>query len=375
MEVIESLSTPSGGTIQLCWGDLAGLGPADGCDLIVVSAFRGDYLATPGSVIGALSRTGLSVAELAVNKDVDLRSSTSCWLSREIPGNRGTRGFDRILLYEPISPSSAAETVGDVFRALVPFVGTKAMRDVAMPVLSTGDMRRRHDEMLPAILSAAWHWMTQGLELDRLRIVIRSQREIEPARTTFREFARQHRPDRRPSSPASDERPSSRRYIRIPRRVQNIRRRLRSQPAEQTQPSTYDAFISYAREDGRDVVDVIEREMTELAPHIRLFVDDQSIDVGSPWQGAIQSSIATCRKFVAVSTAGFWESPVCLDEWNMANLMRYESDDNFIFPIEAKTCESQMKLLFQTLNYRDCKEADRKKLREACKALAAELSN
>ena len=139
-------------------------------------------------------------------------------------------------------------------------------------------------------------------------------------------------------------------------------------------PSSYDAFVSYAHKDGRDVVDLIEREMTTRAPGIQLFIDHQAIDAGSPWQSDIASSIASCKKFVAVSTAGFWESKVCLEEWNMATVMRRKRGDNFIFPIEAKSCESEVKLFFETLNYRDCREADGTKLAQACSALASVLS-
>ena len=56
-------------------------------------------------------------------------------------------------------------------------------------------MGRRQGEMLPAILSAAWQWMAQGLELDRLRTVVRSLRGIEPARVTCTRFGQQHRHD------------------------------------------------------------------------------------------------------------------------------------------------------------------------------------
>ena len=174
------VSMPLGGRLELSSGDLAALGPGDGCDLIVVSAFPGDYTPTAGSLIGALSRHGLAVAELARDPEFDLRSSTSCWLSRPIPGARGTFGFDRLLCYEPRTPAMAATVVGDVFRALVPFVGPPTgIRDVAMPLVASGDQHRPREEMLSAILSAAEHWMSFGLPLDRLRVVVR---DTTPAR-------------------------------------------------------------------------------------------------------------------------------------------------------------------------------------------------
>ena len=54
--------------IQLLQGDLTRLPPEHAVDVLVVSAFPNDYSATPGSLIGALDRAGVSASSLSKDK-------------------------------------------------------------------------------------------------------------------------------------------------------------------------------------------------------------------------------------------------------------------------------------------------------------------
>src|SRR5271166_4490708 len=193
VDKIREISLPGGGRIELCVGDIAAMTAQDGCDVLVVSAFQSDYFgrltwAAP-SVISALADRGLSVAELAANPEIDLRATTSCWLSRVMPPGR-TFGFDRLLCFEPATPHTAASTVGGIFRILVPFVGPQiGIRDVAMPIVASGNQRVPRKEMLTAILMAARRWMEFGLPLDRLRIVMHDYEQPDAAIAVFDDFA------------------------------------------------------------------------------------------------------------------------------------------------------------------------------------------
>ena len=75
------------------------------------------------SLIGALFQKGVSVYDLAQNKAVDLRQTCSCWLSSQVPATDPGIQFDRILCFEPLVRGDPPDVVGDIFRALTPFLG------------------------------------------------------------------------------------------------------------------------------------------------------------------------------------------------------------------------------------------------------------
>ena len=86
MKLLDSLSIIHGEEerkISLYQGDLASLSENEAVDILVVSALPGDYTPTFGSLIGAIHNKGVSVAQLAENKLMDLRTISSCWLSQK----------------------------------------------------------------------------------------------------------------------------------------------------------------------------------------------------------------------------------------------------------------------------------------------------
>lgn len=328
MDVALTLEVTDGRVIQLCRADLSDLHPAEGVDLLVVSAFRDDYWPTPNSVIGALDRRGLSVGDLAADKEADLRASSSCWVSREI--DREVAGFSRLLCYEPATPADAPTAVGDVFRAIVPYVDVnRGVRTVAMPILGTGDMRRSIEEMLTPLLDAAINWMSRSLPLERLIIGVRHEEALAAAQAVMGE---------RTVAPAVDE---------------------RSEPAR-----THDLFVSYARADGSEAAEAFVKAVRELKHDVQVFLDRQAIDPGMSWQSEIYRSLESCQRVVAIVTAGYLDSKMCREELNLALLRRREEDESILFPIYL-TSVSQLPIEVRAYHFADCREADEGRLRDA----------
>src|SRR5262249_14831551 len=126
MELIDTVAVRYQGNerqVMLFVGDLARIPEREAVDLLVVSAFPDNYVPTRTSLIGALARAGVSVFDLALDKEVDLRSFSSCWLSRAI--ERSGIHFRRVLCFEPGYRGRAPEVVGDIFRSVVPFTTGK----------------------------------------------------------------------------------------------------------------------------------------------------------------------------------------------------------------------------------------------------------
>lgn len=144
--------------IELYQGNLTNLKPEEAVDILVVSAFPNDYIPTSTSPIGALYREGVSVAQLARSKVGDLRQTFSCWMSQEVAASHSGIQFKRILCFESSSRGTPPSVVGDIFRALAPFLGGEPpMSTVAMPVVASGDQGYGVSEMLPPLIDAAVH--------------------------------------------------------------------------------------------------------------------------------------------------------------------------------------------------------------------------
>jgi hypothetical protein len=124
--------------------------------VLIVSAFPNDYTPTSKSLTGALYNKGVVVCDLAQSKSVDLRNAFSCWLSPEIHAGDPGIQFRRILCFEPSMCGTPAAFVGDIFRALAPFLGDdQPVSKVAMPLITSGDQGYPVAHVLPALIEAA----------------------------------------------------------------------------------------------------------------------------------------------------------------------------------------------------------------------------
>jgi hypothetical protein len=340
MKLLDSIEVGARRRIELYQGDLTALSPSDAFDLLVVSAYPGDYTPTPRSLIGALARKGLWVDALARDKEVDLRATFSCWLSKELVPNHPELRFRRILCFEPRALTSVPERVGDIFRALVPIVAERRdLATVAMPIVAAGDRGYAVADMLSPLLDAALHWLENGLPLDRLKIVVHAEEQADDAAEVF-----------------------------AARKAAYAASVAHAAPAAQS--ADYDVFLSYSRANVKESQQ-LEEELRALRPGIRIFVDRKDIDVGAAWQLEIFESIDRCCKIVAMLSPDYLGSKVCKEEFNLAWMRSRDTDEDTIFPVYLYTANLPTYMKYH--NYVDCREGDRAKIAEASRKLVAAL--
>jgi TIR domain len=323
--------------VELYQGDLTVLAPTEGFDLLVVCAFPDDYFPTRTSLIGALNRKGLSVARLALIKDIDLRESFSCWLSREFTSQDEGLRFRRILCFEPRIRGDPPELVGDIFRALTPILAEKPdIKTIALPMIAAGNQGCSVAEMMAPLLEAALHWLENGLPLDCIKIVTFSDAHAQDASRIFSNRKAEY---------------------------------SRSTPSAPHQMA-YDLFISYARANTGEMK-ALEQALRRSQPGIRIFLDFKEVAIGSAWQTEIFESLDKCRKVVAMLSPEYLSSKACKEEFNIAWIRSRETDEEIVFPIYIYS--TRLPTYMKYWNYFDCREGDTTKIAEAAERLLTDL--
>jgi hypothetical protein len=335
MERLDSIEINDGArkrVIPLWSGNPADIGANDPVDLIIVSAFKNNYVPTKQSIIGALQRRGLSVAALAADKAVDLRETAGFWLSRRLPSDASAVGVERILCFEPhFLGSKPAEVVGTLFRGLFPFLRDDRDATIAMAVIGTGALGEQPERMLRALVTAASEWMRRGLPIRDLRIMEPFEPRVEMLKLVFAEL-------KATLAPAAPENLSTK----------------------------YDYFLSFSKEDA-DAVDVVRETLGRQTLPVRLFDYRHSIDKGKVWQEAIDEAMQSCRRMVAFLSAAYVASVECKEELNMARLRHKREGQKFLFPMYVRSLqnEAELPLWLQTVVYVDCREGDSGRLAAA----------
>lgn len=351
MQLIDSIPVYHHGVdraVNLYTGDLAAIPAHEAVDVLVVSAFPNDYLPTPTSLIGALHRVGVSVADLARDKEVDLRSFSSCWLSRpiETPGTN----FRRILCFEPAHRGSAPEVVGDIFRSIVPFAtGTPPVRKIAMPLVASGDQGEPAEAMLESLVDAAVHWLEGGLTLDTIKVVLRESDATPALRATFARAKRQ--PAKAGAAPDESAEGDG--------------------PGEQNDPAhQFDVFISYSHKD-KAAADQLVAALRANRPSIRIFLDRQELRTGSAWQQHIFESLDASRKVVCLFSPDYVSSKVCTEEFNIALMRHRDVESGVLLPVYLRT--TGLPGYMRMLQYEDVREGDSIKIVASAGKLASVL--
>jgi hypothetical protein len=339
MELIDTITVQSQGRerlVMLFVGDLSRLPKQEAVDALIVSAFPDDYEPTPTSLIGALASAGVSVADLAKDKEVDLRSFSSCWLSRPIqqPGVH----FRRLLCFEPAYRGEAPEVVGDIFRSVIPFTtGNPPISRVAMPAVASGDEGEPAEVMLEMLADASVHWLANGLPLESIKIVVRDSASLGALQETFARVKRRH---------------------------------AEAESTRQRPPCRFDAFVSYCQKN-KAAVDDLVGEMKARRPGIRIFVDRLELRPGMAWQQHIFDSLCEARKVICVLSPDYLVSKVCKDEFNTAWIRHRDTVDEIMVPLYLYTAD--LPAYMKIFHYEDAREGDHAKIAQSAERLLARL--
>lgn len=318
--------------IGLYEGDLTAIPKECAVDLLAVSAFPNDYIPTSGSVIGAFDRAGLSVSRLAQQKEHDLRANCGFWLSRPLAGSDLRFNFLRLACFEHGLRGAPPEIVGDFFRGLFPFVGTPQDSVVAMSLFAVGDAQYPCEMMFDALVEAAAWWLSRGLGIRELMIVVHDQQTA----------------------------------ASLAKRIELAASRATAPQIDQS--LSYDVFLSFCNVD-QDAADAAKEELFKRSDVRTVFDYREGIDHGVCWQSKLDAAITSCRSILTLISPEYLRSPECLEELSQARLRHKREGGRVLFPIYWKQWDGELSLWLQLINASDCRESSKSKMAATIQAL------
>lgn len=367
-----TIQTSRPAVIELMQGDLSALPAEHAADILVISAYPEQYGPSPGTLVEALHKKGLSVEKLSENKMCDLRTQLGCWLSDHLTADQQKQfNFSHILCFEPLLHSEAPEeVVSNIFRCINTFVFEDDHNVVAMPILATGNQNVPVDTMLPALIENAIFWLEQGLPLNAIKLVVYREDQVKTVREIFEKARREYEPPmptEKPVAPATP--PMQARPAAAPMAE------AMAPPAPPALPQLadqYDYFISYAHKDTA-LVNSFVASIQKHNERLKIFYDRSTIPPGGLWIKHISDAIQRARKVIILITPDYINSPVCWDEFQCAKLMEYNTRQPIIQTIYLYS-EKVLPPIMGIYSYIDCREGDMQKLHEATRSLSAAIA-
>lgn len=388
--------------IQLLQGDLTAIPREHATDILVVSAFPGDYRPIPNTLMAAFNEKKLDIGELAKTKEIDLVSQLGCWLSEPLDADQQRKfNIKQVLCFEPGASIHGDQTiVGNIFRCINTFAFDENIHVVTMPVVASGNQKIPLEKMLPALLDAAIFWLESGLPLNVIKLVLYTDSQVDQAFPVFDQTLRSYElksgttskndlsepacnNDNIPSviddltenfsknilpQPTPGKSLPDALYPLSPNQDSGIPRSgqesLVPEPAGDSKYVDYDFFISYAHTQ-TGLVNTFVDKMRQHKTELNIFYDKTSIPVGGLWIKQISDAIQRARKVLVFLSPDYDNSPVCWDEFQCAKLMEYRRKIPVIQTIYLYNYTGEMPPIMGIYSYVDCREGDMLKL-EAC---------
>ncbi|KAK3093652.1 hypothetical protein FSP39_018503 [Pinctada imbricata] len=330
--------------IQLCFGDITTLPVEEKMDILMVSAFPGDYTAIRGTVIGALhANLGIDLRELSYRREMDLRTHFSCWLTEPLP----TRcPYGKILCFERARGSTLTmiEVIRQMFRVFVP-VFRNQETTVITPLLATGNQNYDKEKVMKVMVESAASWILAGLSMKCFKIVVYGA-----ANNKLVEVFTQQK-----------------------KHWENVA--LKKQKALSV---VYDLFFIFAQEDKKYAAE-IEKMIKKKNKDISVYIDIPHFDNNKVWQDDVYRIMITSKRIVAVLTQAYADNAECLEMFNMAICCNRKVKKRMLYPLYLNSVKA-MPLYMTVVQYFDCrerKEGDNRKIKlmEACDYILSESAS
>lgn len=351
-------------TIQLLQGDLTAIPKELAVDILAISAFQGSYEPYPGTLMAALHNAGVSVAELAKDKDLNLMDQLSCWISKPLnETQQKSLNFKKILCFEPTGNVQDVQSkVGTLFRGLNTYALDDNNDEVALPVLATGSRQFPFELMLSTLLDTALFWLETGLPLKSMKFVLHTDEQKEKGLPIFENTKKQYELKKRVEAGK----------MSADNALNQIKTLNQDTPDEyalpkleyslvQDQQRPYDFFISYSHKHSASVEEFV-REIKAKKPELNIFYDRETIPSGGLWIRMISDAIQNSKKVICILTPEYSKSDVCWDEFQCAYIMqkRKKLDIRMI-----NFCnDMDLPPIIAIYSYIDCTEGDLEKLRK-----------
>ncbi|ELT94093.1 hypothetical protein CAPTEDRAFT_227952 [Capitella teleta] len=325
--------------IQLCLGDITALPLTQKVDIIIVSAFAGDYSPVPGTVIEALERNlGLNVEALARNKKEDLRIGFNCWISNYLKDHLPYRQlvcFERLFKYRE---KTLRESVEQMFRALFPAFNNEN-KSVITPLLMTGCQQKDHSMMLTVMVKVAVGWMLLGLPLQLLKIIIYSPTPRKPSK-------------------------EDQSLITV---FQKLKKSIENAPLVIPEPKViYDVYFMKTTPD-EPLFHLVLSVLSKLKSNLKFrTLADVAVE-DDTWKHDVHLVMQRCRRIVPLLTTEFLKDLSCVDQYNVALCCNRTTQRNILAPIcfERMTLPTYMSMV-QWIN---CRDRQPKQISSACEML------
>jgi len=331
--------------IELCFGSVTKL--KEKIDVLIISAFPGDYTPTRTSVIGALKRDlEISIRELAMNKEEDLRKLCSCWWSKKLDAKLP---FDRIMCFEGGFKKNTRppSTISEIFRSLVSLCGNEDIT-VMTPILATGNQGYSEQLILRLLVEATIHWMKIGLPLKKLKIVAYSPNPEKPSPTT---------------------KLLSGAFTELKKNWQLLKDHERF---SSTQTFDYDVYLIYSEEDTACANTVI-KSLLNIKDNVKIFNKQQEVHAEQSWQGHIYDVMVNCERVIAILSPTFLANVACIEKYNIALCCTHTKKRDYLAPLLIEEI-LQMPTYMGLIQYLDCRPVNNDSILAACNAISSSFS-